>query len=345
MSKGKIRTYKVNDNISRYKFRNNIYRKKKVLGEGSFGKVLLVEKENLSNPNDSKDFAIKISKRFRKISKTPQKDEDTKPKELNFIEIRELYIMKAIHHPNVVNLKDFKISRKEREIWILMDYLPTDLGKFFAMNKDNKDVMNEKFFKNIANQILKGADYLHEKMIMHRDLKLENILYDEKRNIAKITDFGLSRPFDLDINNQFTDVGTFPYKPPEVILGLTRYSPAFDIWSIGCILVEICTGANLFGENNALGVIKLMYELFGSFNDTILPGFKNFPLSHLFETLPETKGIGLINYIKRKQKFDFENNNFYDLIEKMLCVDPNKRICAKDCLNHPWLADLNKCEN
>ena len=346
MSKGKFKTFPIDDKKIYYKFRKNLYRKKKTLGEGSFGKVILVEKENDNGSSDSKNFALKISKRFKHISKKDSsaltsRKEDEKPRELNFIELRELVIMKKIEHPNVINLVDFKLCRKDRAIWILMDYLPTELGKFFSENKENKDIMNEKFVKNIAYQILNGVNYLHTNMIVHRDLKLENILYDEKKNIIRIGDFGLSRQIDFDVSCQYTDVGTFPYKPPELILGLTHYSAAFDIWSIGCILVEICTGCHLFGENDAIGVLKLLYNIFGSFNDILLPKFKSFPSSKLLENLPEKKGIGIVNYIKSKKKFEFENNNFYDLIEKMLCIDPTKRISAKDCLNHPWFANID----
>ena len=92
--------------------------------------------------------------------------------------------MKTINHPNAMNLKDFKFCREDREIWILMDYIPLELGKFFSQNRTNKEVMNEKFFKNISYQILNGINYLHQNMIIHRDLKLENILYDEEKNIA-----------------------------------------------------------------------------------------------------------------------------------------------------------------
>ena len=344
MSKEKIISFQINDNKLYYNFRKSKYRKKKILGEGSFGKVILVEKVEPTGESDSKAFAIKISKRFKRAVKknnsNAPKIDDEKPKELNFIEIRELVIMKKIHHPNVMSLKDFKFCREDREIWILMDYMPIDLGKFFSLNRNNKEIMNEKFIKNIAFQILSGVNYLHQNMIIHRDLKLENILYDEEKNNVKITDFGLSRQFDYDINSQYTDVGTYPYKPPELILGLTHYSTSFDIWSIGCILVEICIGSHLFGENDAIGVIKLMYKIFGSFNESLLPGFKNFPSSKILENLPENEGIGLINYIKSKIKIKFENDDFFDLIKNMLCIDPTKRINAKDCLSHSWFSNM-----
>ena len=341
MSKEKILSFEVDDSKTFYNFKKSKYRKTKILGEGSFGKIILVEKVDPALQNDSKCFAIKISKRFKKISrknKNPDIKEE-KPRELNFIEIRELVIMKKINHPNVMNLKDYKFCREDREIWILMDYIPLDLGKFLSQNKTNKEVMNEKFFKNISYQILNGVNYLHQNMIIHRDIKLENILYDKENNIAKITDFGLSRNFDYDINARYTDVGTFPYKPPELILGCTYYSTNFDIWSTGCILVEIVTGCHLFGESDALGVIKLMFKIFGSFNENILPGFKNFPSSKILENIPETKGIGLINYIKDKKLFELEDD-FYDLMEKMLCIDPTKRISAKECLSHPFFSKM-----
>ena len=344
MSKEKIISFQINDNKLYYNFRKSKYRKKKILGEGSFGKVILVEKVEPTGESDSKAFAIKISKRFKRAVKknnsNAPKVDDEKPKELNFIEIRELVIMKKIHHPNVMSLKDFKFCREDREIWILMDYMPIDLGKFFSLNRNNKEIMNEKFIKNIAFQILSGVNYLHQNMIIHRDLKLENILYDEEKNNVKITDFGLSRQFDYDINSQYTDVGTYPYKPPELILGLTHYSTSFDIWSIGCILVEICIGSHLFGENDAIGVIKLMYKIFGSFNESLLPGFKNFPSSKILENLPENEGIGLINYIKSKIRIKFENDDFFDLIKNMLYIDPTKRINAKDCLSHSWFSNM-----
>jgi serine/threonine protein kinase len=349
ISKEEIEVLDVKDKISVYTFKKyGRLQKIDTLGEGSFGKVILAKKLEDVNQGDSKEFAIKISKGFKKFSKKVDRingpedrnKEEEKRKELNFVELRELYIMKKIKHQNVINLLDFNLNRKDKELCILMEYLNTDLGKFFHENRQNPNIMNENFLKNISFQILSGLNYLHENNIIHRDIKLENILYDSKKNIVKIGDFGLSRQFDYDLNTIYTDVGTYPYKPPELLLGLTHYSTSFDIWSTGCILVEICIGTHLFGKNNALEVIKLMYEIFGSFNEDTLPGFKNFPNSKILETLPPTQGIGLVKYIQEKKKFDV-NDDFYNLIEKMLCIDPTKRINAKDCLAHRWFSSKN----
>jgi serine/threonine protein kinase len=346
MNKEEIEELEAKDNKSVYKFRKyGLLKKVYTLGEGSFGKVILAKKIGLSNQGDSKEFAIKISKGFKRfLEKNKPEDknkEEERRKELNFVELRELYIMKKIKHDNVINLLDFNWSRNDGQLYILMEYLQTDLYTFLRENRENPKVMNENFLKNISFQILNGLNYLHENNIIHRDIKLENILYDPKNNTAKIGDFGLSREFDYDVNDQFTDVGTYPYKPPELLLGLTHYSSSLDIWSAGCILVEICTGAHLFGQDNALGVISLIYKIFGSFNEDILPGFKNFPSSKILKSLPETQGIGLVGYIKKNQKFKFVNEDFYDLIEKMLRIDPVKRISAKDSLAHKWFVNKN----
>ena len=217
--------FEINDKVDTYKLESGIYQKVTTLGEGAFGKVLLVEKVLPENQNETKKdsykFALKISKRFQKKSKARRNEaEESKnskevPREINFVELRELTILKKLsrtHHLNIVNLLDYQIG--DTETLILMDYVHTDLMKFFSDNKNNPKVMNEKFFKNIAHQIICGVNHLHSHQIMHRDIKLENILYDEKNNIAKIGDFGLSRIFDYCLESQYTDVGTYPYKPP-----------------------------------------------------------------------------------------------------------------------------------
>ena len=347
-----MKFFEINDEIDTYPMKSGLYQRVLTLGEGAFGKVLLVEKISPSNQNETRKgpyrFALKISKRFQKQSKVRKngkeesKNEDEVPREINFVELRELAILKRLsrsHHLNIVNLLDYHIG--DTETLILMDYVHTDLMKFFGLNKNNPNVMNEKFFKNIAYQILSGVNHLHSQQIIHRDIKLENILYDEKNNVAKIGDFGLSRVFDYCLDSQYTDVGTYPFKPPEILLGLKKYTTAFDIWSIGCILVQICTMSLLFCANDPVGVLKLMYEIFGSFNDNVLPGYRNFPNSNLIVNLPEKNGVGLVEYIKKNKKFDFENDDFYDLIKRMLCIDPTKRISAKECLEHPWFKNLD----
>ena len=334
-----------NDEKLIYEFKNYGKMKKiKILGEGSFGKVLLVEEVNPKNINCPKKYALKKSKRYvteEKNAENANTKSNNTPKELNFIELRELFIMKKTLHKNLIYSLDFNIPKSRNEIWILMDYVSTDLHKFFKENKNNSKIMNEKFLKNIFYQIINGVNFLHSKKIIHRDLKPENILYDIEKNLIRISDFGLSRQFQFDLNCIFTDAGTYPYKPLDVILGNYKYGTSFDVWSIGCIFVEIVTGEHLFGDKTEIGVLKLIYEIFGNINDEKLPLIKSFSKYDMIKDFPEKKGKGIINYVKEKSKVTFENDNFYDLIEKLLILDPVKRISMKKCLEHPWFISEN----
>ena len=345
-----MESFDIDNNKEIYKLKSGEYKKLKILGQGTFGKVLLVQKVLSTNPNPSKEdsyyFALKISKKWqeskkgKKTEKEEAKHSKEIPHEINFVELRELTILKKLsrlNHINVLHMIDYKLE--PTETWILMEYIHTDLNKFFYSNKDNPNVMNEMFFKNIAYQIISGINHLHSQQIIHRDIKLDNILYDDKKNIAKIGDFGLSRIFDYNLETKYTNVGTLPYQPPEMLLGLRKYSIAVDIWPIGCILIEICTMRPLFAAENDLGVLKLMYDIFGSFNDNVLPGYRTFPNANLISNLPEKEGSGLVEYIKKFKKFEFKDDKFFDLIKKMLCIDPTRRISAKDCLKHEWFTN------
>ena len=354
MSKEVFNISEIDNSISIYNFKSGNYEKIRTLGSGSFGKVLLVKKLTSKNLEDSMNFALKINRRIElntgnenQSVNEPTKEKDKNVKKFNEItniELVEMSNLKRLsHHQNIVNIIDINFSNEES--WILLEYVPTDLRKFFWSNKNNKKYMNEKFFKSIAYQIICGVKFIHSELIVHRDLKPENIFYDDKNNIVKIGDFGLSVKLDFNQEREYSSAGTYPYMPPDVILGLKKYGNSFDIWSVGCVLFEICTASRLIDckpDDAAEVVLQLMYNIFGAFNDNILPGYKSFPRSYYLNNLKETKGIGLNNLIKEKKKFEFENDNFFDLIGKMLCIDPTKRISAKDCLSHPWFDDLKK---
>lgn len=205
--KGSIQFFVIDETKTIYELPSGSYKKVDILGEGAFGKVLLVQKispdKEKVTSEDSIYFALNISKRFQKVKKGKKstkevaKNMEEIPKEINFVEIRELSTLKNLscsNHLNIVNMFDFKLE--QTETCILMECLKTDLMKFYDSNKDNPKVMNAKFFKNIAFQILCGINYLHSELIIHRDIQLENILYIEEKNIAKIGDFCLSRNFD-----------------------------------------------------------------------------------------------------------------------------------------------------
>lgn len=316
-------------------------RKIKIIGSGSFGTIYLVQDES------SNYYALKASKRFRFNRKEENNiicfsnDENNsgKPNDLNFIEIREMTIPINLEHPNIIKILDY-VAEKD-EVWILMNYYPKKLEDYI---NDQKEI-NEKILKNITYQLLCGINYLHSKLIIHRDLKLENIFYDEQNQKVIIGDFGLSRKIDYDLEPQeLTIVGTSYCQPPEVLLGFRYYSFSFDIWSLGCIIGRIATGQNLF-SGSELQILKELYEIYGKFNNQMLLGVEimpNYSMIKDFQNL-EDDPIGIKNYVKNLAKFNL-SDEFYDLLEKILTLDPIKRISAKESLDHIWLKEYKENE-
>jgi serine/threonine protein kinase len=112
----------------------------------------------------------------------------------------------------------------------------------------------------IFKQLLETVAFCHSRSIIHRDLKLENILFkDEERKKIKIIDFGVSG----FIQNEKSKCGTLRYMPPEVIDGTNTNSlPTVDIWGLGCILYELITGEILFKGTSKNEIIVYLINLF-----------------------------------------------------------------------------------
>ena len=174
------------------------YQIKGKIGEGMFGKVKLgvhiLTKEKV---------AIKI------FDKGKIKNE----KEVEYIE-REISILKKLNHYNIIKL--YNIIQTENFIFLIQEYVPNGELLHFLENSENMNLSETQICK-IYQQIISGIEYLHEIGVAHRDLKLENILLNFKKDI-KIIDFGLSNKYDKDIEELLTSsCGSPCYAAPEMI--------------------------------------------------------------------------------------------------------------------------------
>lgn len=247
----------------------------KTLGQGTYGKVkLAVEKAT------GKQVAIKY------IKKTKIQDHH----DLNRIR-REIKIMSSLRHPHVVNINEV-FENKDRII-LVMDC--ADGGELYDYINNNH--LTERDARRIFRQIVSAIHYCHQNGIVHRDLKLENILLDNENN-AKIADFGLSNYFSHN-DMLKTYCGSPLYASPEIVNGQPYHGPEVDCWSLGVVLYTLVYGTMPFDGTN-----------FKKLRNQISNG-------DYFEPANPSEAAGLIRHL--------------------LTVNPAKRATMSDILSHWWV--------
>ncbi|XP_066550978.1 MAP/microtubule affinity-regulating kinase 3a isoform X14 [Amia ocellicauda] len=202
------------------------YRLLKTIGKGNFAKVKLAR-----HILTGREVAIKI------IDKT-----QLNPTSLQKL-FREVRIMKILNHPNIVKL--FEVIETEKTLYLVMEYASG--GEVFDYLVAHGR-MKEKEARAKFRQIVSAVQYCHQKHIVHRDLKAENLLLDADMNI-KIADFGFSNEFTMG-NKLDTFCGSPPYAAPELFQGKKYDGPEVDVWSLGVILYTLVSGSLPFDGQN-----------------------------------------------------------------------------------------------
>ncbi|XP_044285331.1 serine/threonine-protein kinase MARK1 isoform X6 [Varanus komodoensis] len=202
------------------------YRLLKTIGKGNFAKVKLAR-----HVLTGREVAVKI------IDKT-----QLNPTSLQKL-FREVRIMKILNHPNIVKL--FEVIETEKTLYLVMEYASG--GEVFDYLVAHGR-MKEKEARAKFRQIVSAVQYCHQKYIVHRDLKAENLLLDGDMNI-KIADFGFSNEFTIG-NKLDTFCGSPPYAAPELFQGKKYDGPEVDVWSLGVILYTLVSGSLPFDGQN-----------------------------------------------------------------------------------------------
>jgi len=183
--------------------------------------------------------------------------------------LREISILKELSHPNVVNLKEVVVGPDLDSIFLVMEYCEQDLATLLDSMKTPYSLSE---VKCLMKQLLMGVEYCHQRFIIHRDLKLSNLLLTSK-GILKIADFGLARLYGLPHRSMTPRVVTLWYRAPEVLFGSSNYTIAIDMWAVGCIFGELLNHAPLLPGKVELAQIELINDLLGTPNEQIWPGF------------------------------------------------------------------------
>ncbi|CAG9323850.1 unnamed protein product [Blepharisma stoltei] len=212
--------------------------------------------------------------------------------------IREVEILKALDHPNIIRF--YGAYEDDINLYIVMELCS---GKELFHKIVNTDQIDEHNAQAIMRKILMAVNHLHANGIVHRDLKPENILFESNEENAelKIVDFGLSRKFQRKSKHFHGAVGTPYYMAPEIIKG--SYNFKCDLWSIGVILYSMICRRLPFCERFDCDTFKKIKS--GDFSTD--------------------------NDLWRQASSDAKN-----LIRKLLEVNPSKRLSAAQALEHPW---------
>ena len=170
--------------------------------------------------------------------------------------VSEVNILKELHHPNIVQYYDRIIDKKNKKIFIIMEYCEGgDIGNVIKKLKKTKEYFPEELIWKFFIQVLMALKTCHnhkEGKILHRDIKPSNVFLDGDNN-AKLGDFGLSLMLSEENNFAYSRVGTPYYMSPEQIEDM-KYNEKSDIWSLGCFLYELATFNPPFNATNQLSL-------------------------------------------------------------------------------------------
>ncbi|KAJ0985938.1 hypothetical protein J5N97_004294 [Dioscorea zingiberensis] len=301
----------------------NRYKIQEVIGKGSYGVVCSA----IDTQTGEKVAIKKIHDIFEHISDAARI-------------LREIKLLRLLRHPDIVEIKHIMLppSRRDfKDIFVVFELMESDLHQVIKANDD----LTGEHYRFFLYQLLRALKYIHTANVYHRDLKPKNILANANCKL-KICDFGLARVAFSDTPTTifWTDyVATRWYRAPELCGSFfSKYTPAIDIWSIGCIFAEVLTGKPLFPGKNVVHQLDLMTDLLGTPSLDTISRVRNEKARRYLSSMRKKQPIPF------SQKFPNADPLAIKLLERLLAFDPKDRPTAEEALADHYFKGLAKVE-
>lgn len=294
----------------------------KKIGEGTYGSVFMARDRTSARLVALKRVKIRTSGFEREGMPTTA--------------LREIGLLRSLPaHENVVRLHEVAVGSRMDAIFLAFEYCEHDVARLL-------DWMRTPFstseVKCLMLQLFEAVAHLHEHHVIHRDLKLSNLLLTAG-GVLKLCDFGLARPLASPASAApqplTLKVVTLWYRAPELLLGARTYTSAIDNWALGCILGELLLHRPLMPGSTEAEQVRLMCTLLGSPSERIWPGFTELPLARSFALLEQP-----YNELEARFRGTRElSRGALALLNALLTYDPSKRTTARTALGHAFFAE------
>ncbi|OAY57280.1 mitogen-activated protein kinase 10 isoform X2 [Manihot esculenta] len=301
----------------------NRYKILEVIGKGSYGLVCSA----IDTHTGEKVAIKKIRDIFEHISDAARI-------------LREIKLLRLLRHPDIVEIKHVMLppsGRDFKDVYVVFELMESDLHQVIKANND----LTREHHQFFLYQLLRALKYIHTANVYHRDLKPKNILANANCKL-KICDFGLARVAFSDAPSTifWTDyVATRWYRAPELCGSFfSKYTPAIDIWSIGCIFAEVLTGRPLFPGKNVVHQLDLMTDLLGTPSLDTISQVRNDKARRYLTTMRKKPPMPF------GQKFPNGDPLALRLLGRLLAFDPKDRPTAEEALADPYFKGLAKVE-
>jgi len=250
--------------------------------------------------------------------------------------IREIKLLSRLQHPNLVLLEEVAVGPIGNEFFLIFEYAAHDLTDILDWSQfvpgSSLTLAN---VKCLLLQLLSAVEYLHSHWVIHRDIKVSNMLYFDHTGVMKLADLGLARTFSHCNSEPLTpETVTLWYRSPEILFDSFSYGPSADLWSVGCVFAELVLGKPLFPGDTMMDQLSRITKMLGSFHATWPEVNKLQAFIQSSQRNPE---------IERRSAQLFHDTfrgplgeTGLDLLKRLLTYDPAQRITAAEALEHDF---------